>query len=87
MSSPEAVRPIGYGNPPVASQFKPGNNANPRGRPKGARNHKSILIDALNEKVVVRENGRSRKMTKYEVGMLKFANRFAETGRTENDPG
>lgn len=29
---------IGYGKPPVETQFKPGNRANPGGKPVGARN-------------------------------------------------
>jgi hypothetical protein len=29
---------VGYGKPPKHSQFKPGNSANPRGRPKGSKN-------------------------------------------------
>jgi hypothetical protein len=29
---------VGYGKPPAHSRFKPGNSANPRGRPKGSKN-------------------------------------------------
>jgi hypothetical protein len=75
----EALRTVGYGKPPMATQFKPGNNANPRGRPKGAKNHRTILIDALNEKVVVLQNGRKKTMTKYAIGATKLANRLTET--------
>jgi hypothetical protein len=32
-STPNA--PAGYGNPPVATQWKPGQSGNPKGRPKG----------------------------------------------------
>ena len=48
-----AVRPsssgyeVGYGKPPVAGQFKPGQSGNPRGRPKGSRNR--TKLPALHE--------------------------------------
>ena len=29
---------VGYGRPPQAAQFKPGQSGNPKGRPKGAKN-------------------------------------------------
>jgi hypothetical protein len=29
---------VGYGRPPLATRFRPGQSGNPRGRPKGARN-------------------------------------------------
>ena len=75
----EAPRTVGYGKPPLATRFAPGNNANPRGRPKGAKNHLTILRDALNEKVIVTQNGRKKTMTKYAIGATKLANRFTET--------
>jgi hypothetical protein len=77
--APEAPRPVGYGNPPMETRFPPGNNANPKGRPPGAKNHRTILIDALNEKVVVTQNGRKKTMTKYAVGATKLANHLTET--------
>jgi hypothetical protein len=36
--SPESANyGVGYGKPPKASQFSPGQSGNPKGRPKGAR--------------------------------------------------
>jgi hypothetical protein len=37
---PKGDRPyeVGYGKPPKAKQFKPGQSGNPKGRPKGSRN-------------------------------------------------
>lgn len=76
----ETPRPRGYCNPPKEYQFGPNNNANPKGRPKGAKNHRTILIEELNVKVPVLENGRTKKMSKYQIGMRKMANRLVETG-------
>jgi hypothetical protein len=58
---PEAV---GYRMPPVHSRFKKGSSGNPKGRPKGARNLKSELLSEISELIVVRENGKTRKVPK-----------------------
>jgi Family of unknown function (DUF5681) len=39
---------VGYGKPPIASRFAPGQSGNPKGRPKGARN-KPLGPDRLRE--------------------------------------
>lgn len=33
---------VGYGRPPVQSRFRPGQSGNPRGRPRGSRNRRTI---------------------------------------------
>ncbi|MGE0674554.1 MAG: DUF5681 domain-containing protein [Methylibium sp.] len=58
---------VGYGRPPPASQFKPGKSGNPKGRPKGSRNFNTVLDEALDERVTVTVNGRSRKLPKRSV--------------------
>src|SRR4051794_32120955 len=54
---------VGYGKPPRHARFKKGQSGNPRGRPKGSKNLPTLLTEALNEPVVVAENGRRRKIT------------------------
>ena len=44
---------VGYGKPPRHSQFVKGQSGNPRGRPAGAKNLKTLLNKALNELVIV----------------------------------
>ena len=34
---------VGYKRPPVSTRFKPGSSGNPKGRPKGQRNFKTIM--------------------------------------------
>jgi hypothetical protein len=38
---------VGYGQPPVASRFKPGTSGNPKGRPRGAKNLKTLVKEAM----------------------------------------
>ena len=55
---------VGYGKPPKAGQFRKGKSGNPRGRPKGSLNLATDLTAELGEKITVREDGHSRKISK-----------------------
>jgi Family of unknown function (DUF5681) len=55
---------VGYGRPPKANQFKPGKSGNPKGRPKGSLNLVSDLAAELGEQITVREDGRTRRISK-----------------------
>jgi hypothetical protein len=61
---------VGYGRPPRHTQFQKGQSGNPRGRPQGRANAKTIVARAINEKVTIREGDKARDMTKLE-GMLQ----------------
>jgi len=69
---------VGYGKPPRHTRFEPGRSGNPRGRPPGAKNMKTLLSKALNELVVVTEPGGRRKVSKREAMITQLVNRSAK---------
>ena len=68
---------VGYGKPPRHTRFPKGQSGNPRGRPTGAKNLKTLLSEALNEPVIVTENGGHRKITKRQAIITQLVNRSA----------
>ena len=68
---------VGYGRPPVATRFRPGQSGNPRGRHKGAPHVATIIAAALGERITVTENDRPRRVTKFEVAVKQLVNRAA----------
>jgi hypothetical protein len=69
---------VGYGKPPRHSRFVKGQSGNPRGRAPGAQNLKTLLTKALNELVVVTDNGGRRMVTKREAIVTQIVNRSAK---------
>ena len=67
----EADEEVGYGKPPRAHQFKPGQSGNKTGRPKGAKNEETILGELLQHKLRINENGKVRKITFLEAILRK----------------
>ena len=69
---------VGYGKPPPHTRFVKGQSGNSRGRPRGAKNMKTLLTKALNELVVVTDNGGRRKVSKREAIITQLVNRSAK---------
>jgi uncharacterized protein DUF5681 len=61
---------VGYGHPPKKHQFKKGQSGNPKGRPKGQKNIKTLLAEELTQRVKIKEDGKQKNITKKE-GVVK----------------
>ena len=68
---------IGYKRPPKATQFKPGQSGNRKGRPKGSLNFSTVIEKELNSCVSVTENGRRKQVTKREIIGKQMINKAA----------
>jgi len=73
---------VGYSKPPRHTRFVEGQSGNPRGRPAGTKNMKTLLNRALNELVIVTEHGGRRKVSKREAIVTQLVNRSAKADFT-----
>ncbi len=48
---------VGYGRPPKAGQFRKGASGNPKGRPQGSKNTKTLIKEMLASEIDVTVNG------------------------------
>jgi hypothetical protein len=69
---------VGYGKPPRHTRFVKGQSGNLRGRPSGSKNVMTVVYEALNEPVIVAENGRRRKISKLRAIIKQLVNQSAK---------
>lgn len=62
---------VGYGKPPTATRFKPGASGNAAGRPRGHKNLKTLIRQAMTAKIPVQEGSGGRLVTKLEGVVLR----------------
>ena len=66
---------VGYKNPPLASQFKPGASGNPKGRPRGSKSFASLVRKELRERIEVNSrSGTQKTMSKERVMVAQLVN-------------
>ncbi len=60
---------VGRGRPPEEYKWKKGQSGNPRGRPRKKLDQKAVLEQIMGERIVIREDGKERKVSKYDALM------------------
>ena len=63
----EPAYEVGYGKPPKHTRFKPGQSGNPKGRPRKQRNLRTVVKEALKEKITIREGERTRTVSRLDA--------------------
>lgn len=69
---------VGYAKPPKQTRFRPGQTGNPKGRPKGSKNLKTLVEQELRQMVAIRENGRRSTVTKRKAIAKQLVKKAAE---------
>ena len=67
---------VGYGKPPKHTQFPKGNGPG-KGKPKGAKNMKTIVNLATAAKVSTKISGKMKTISKLELAVLRLVNKAA----------
>jgi hypothetical protein len=71
-ASTPAEYEVGYRRPPRHSRWRPGQSGNPKGRRRGAKNLNTIIYHTFMEKITIRKDGISMRVTKLEAMFLKM---------------
>jgi hypothetical protein len=65
------------GKPPQDTKFRPGKSGNPRGRPKGSKNIRTLLMEAARDQVSATIDGKTRKISKAQAAVMQLATKAA----------
>lgn len=68
---------VGYGKPPKHTRFAKGRSGNPKGRPRGSKNFKTIVRDALNSPVKIKDRYGEREVRAIEASVRQLAAKAA----------
>ena len=66
---------VGYGRPPVSTQFKKGQSGNAKGRTKGSDALSLLIRKSAKERVTVQENGTRKSLSKGEAAVKQLFNK------------
>jgi hypothetical protein len=65
---------VGYCRPPLHTRFRPGKSGNPKGRPRGRKNLRTIVENGLKEPVKITVGDKTRIVSKAEALVLTWIN-------------
>lgn len=68
---------VGYGRPPKASRFKPGQSGNPKGRAKGVKNASTIFREEAQASIPVVVDGRKRNVAVLRLALRQLLRKAA----------
>jgi hypothetical protein len=63
-SPPPTHYSVGYRRPPLASRFKPGVSGNTRGRPKGSKNLKTQVEEAMTANISIQVGAKTKRVSR-----------------------
>ena len=65
------------GSPPQNTKYKKGTSGNPKGRPKGSKNVKTLIMEAARDHVTATIDGKARKISKLHATTMQLATKAA----------
>lgn len=75
---PRADYEVGYGRPPKATRFKPGQSGNPKGRKRKPRSLKDEMRSIMKKPIAIKENGQTKRMPLQKVTLRSVAKKAAQ---------
>ena len=69
---------VGYGRPPKRSRFRRGQSGNPSGKPGAKKNAAAFLRKALLQLVLVKQDGRLRRVPKFQAAATQLVNKATQ---------